>query len=77
MMVQVRIDLQGRGKVEAFSWPRVQAMGESVRLALRVARQVRALGQVSIGAAGHSYSRSCRAAKGLYGSAKKIWIASR
>ena len=46
MMAQVRIDFQGRGEVEAFSWPRIQAMGNGIQLALRVARQVRALGQV-------------------------------
>ena len=45
-MVQVRIDFQGRGKVQTFSRARVQAVREGVQLALRVARQVRALGQV-------------------------------
>ena len=46
MMAQVRIDFQGRGEVETFSWARVQAMGDDIQLALRVARQVGALGQV-------------------------------
>ena len=45
-MAQVRIDFQRRGKVQTFSWARVQAMGDGVQLALRVARQVSALGQV-------------------------------
>ena len=45
-MAQVRIDFQGRGEVEAFSGARVQAMGDGVQLALRVPRQVGALGQV-------------------------------
>ncbi len=42
----MRIDFQGRGKVETFPRARVQPMGDGVQLALRVARQVRALGQV-------------------------------
>ncbi len=46
MMAQVRIDFQGRGKVQTFSGARVQPMGDGVQLALGVARQVRALGQV-------------------------------
>ena len=45
-MAQLRIDFQGRRKVETFSWACVQAMSDGVQLALRVARQVRALGQV-------------------------------
>ena len=45
-MAQVRRDFQGRSTVEAFSRARVQAMGDGVQLALRVPRQVRALGQV-------------------------------
>ena len=45
-MVQVRIDFQGRGEIETFPRARVQAVREGVQLALRVARQVRALGQV-------------------------------
>ena len=45
-MAQLRIDFQGRGKVETFSRARVQPMGDGVQLALGVARQVRALGQV-------------------------------
>ena len=45
-MAQLRIDFQGRGKVETFPRARVQPMGDGVQLALRVARQVRALGQV-------------------------------
>ena len=74
-MAQVRIDFQGRGKVETFSRVRVQAMGNDIQLALRVARQVRARGQVLtqqpigifIGAA----------LPRLYGSAKNTRIASR
>ena len=46
-MAQLRIDFQGRGNVETFSWARVQPMGDGVQLALRVARQVGTLGQVS------------------------------
>ena len=46
MMAQLRIDFQGRGKVETFSRSRVQPMGDGVQLALGVARQVGALGQV-------------------------------
>ena len=45
-MAQLRIDLQGRGKVQTFSWACVQPMGDGVQLALGVARQIRALGQV-------------------------------
>ena len=45
-MVQVRIDFQGRGEIETFPRARVQAVRDGVQLALRVARQVRALGQV-------------------------------
>ena len=47
MRAQVRIDFQGRGNVEAFSRACVQAMRDGVQLALRVARQVGTLGQVS------------------------------
>ena len=46
MRAQLRIDFQGRGKAQTFSWARVQPMGDGVQLALGVARQVRALGQV-------------------------------
>ena len=42
----MHIDFQGRGEIETFSRARVQAMRDGVQLALRVARQVRALGQV-------------------------------
>ena len=45
-MAQVRIDFQGRRKVEIFSRARVQPMGDGVQLVLGVARQVCALGQV-------------------------------
>jgi len=45
-MAQLGIDFQGRGKVQTFSWTRVQAVGDGVQLALRVPRQVGALGQV-------------------------------
>jgi len=45
-MAQLRIDFQGRGEVETFSWARIQPMGDGVQLALGIARQVRALGQV-------------------------------
>ena len=45
-MAQLRIDFQGRRKVETFPGARVQAMRDGVQLALRVARQVRALGEV-------------------------------
>ena len=46
MMAQLRIDFQGRRKVETFSRARVQAMRDGVQLVLGVARQVCALGQV-------------------------------
>jgi len=46
MMAQLCIDLQGRGKVQTFSRARVEAMRDGVQLALRVPRQVGALGQV-------------------------------
>ena len=46
MRTQVRIDVQGRGEVEVFSRARVQAMRDGVQLALRVRRQVCALGPV-------------------------------
>ncbi len=45
-MAQVRIAFQGRGEVQTFSRARVQAMGDGVQLALGVARQVCAFGQV-------------------------------
>ena len=45
-MAQLRIDFQGRGEVETFPRACVQAMRDGVQLALRVARQVRPLGQV-------------------------------
>ena len=74
-MTQVRKDFQGRGKVETFSRSRIQAMGDGVQLALGIARQVRALGK---------YWRSrplvfslVPRCHGVYGSAKKIRIASR
>ena len=46
MKSQLRVDFQGRSKVETFSRARVQPMGDGVQLTLSVARQVRALGQV-------------------------------
>ena len=46
MTAQLRIDFQGRRKVETFSWARVEAMRDGVQLALRIARQVGALGQI-------------------------------
>lgn len=45
-MARVRIDFQGRGEIETFSWARVQAMGDGVQLRLRVVRQGGALRQV-------------------------------
>ena len=45
-MAQLRIDFQGRGKVETFSRARIQAMGDGIQLTLRIGGQVRALGQV-------------------------------
>ena len=45
-MAQLRIDFQGRGKVETFARARVQAMSNGVQLALGVARQVCSFGQV-------------------------------
>ena len=46
MMAQLRIDFQGRGKVEALSRSRVQPMGDGIQLTLGVARQVCPLGEV-------------------------------
>ena len=48
-MAQLRIDFQGRGEVETFSWARVQAMGDDIQLALSVARQVDALDDIAGG----------------------------
>ena len=45
-MAPLRIDFQGRHKVETFPWARVEAMRDGVQLTLRVPRQVRALGPV-------------------------------
>ena len=45
-MTQLREDLQRRGEVQALSRARIQPMCDGVQLALRVARQVCALGQV-------------------------------
>ena len=45
-MTQLRIDFQWRSEVQTFSRARVQAMRDGVQRALRVARQVCALGQV-------------------------------
>ena len=46
MLAQVRIDFQGRGKVETCPRACVQLIGDGVQLTLGVARQVCALGQV-------------------------------
>ena len=46
MMTQLCEHLQGRGEVEALSRARIQPMGDGIQLALRIARQVRPLGQV-------------------------------
>ncbi len=40
------MDFQRRGKVETFSWARVQAMGDDVQLALGIVLQIRPLRQV-------------------------------
>ena len=45
-MTQLRRDFQGRGEVQTLSRARVQPMRDGVQFALRVARQVRPLGQV-------------------------------
>jgi hypothetical protein len=45
-MTQLGEDLKRRGPVETFSWPGIQLMGDGVQLALRIARQIRPLGQV-------------------------------
>ena len=52
-MAQLRIDFQGRGKVETFSRARVQAMREGIQLTLGIARQVRTIGQVLAQQRGH------------------------
>ena len=46
MRAQFRIDVQGRGKVQTFSWARVEAQRDGVQLALRIPRQVGALRQI-------------------------------
>ena len=46
MMAQLRRDFQGRRNVETFPRACVHAMRDGVQLALGIARQVRALGQV-------------------------------
>lgn len=45
-MTQLRIDFQGRGNAQIFSWACAQAMRNGVQLTLGVDRQVRALRQV-------------------------------
>ena len=42
----MRIDFQGRRKVETFPGARVEAMRDGVQLARRIPRQVRALRQI-------------------------------
>src|SRR6185312_8347098 len=46
MMAQLRIDLQRRGKAEAFPWARVEPIGNGVQLPLGVGGQVCSLRQV-------------------------------
>ena len=46
MMTQLCERLQRRGEVEALSWARIQPMRDGVQLALRIARQIRALEQI-------------------------------
>ncbi|MDF0675330.1 MAG: hypothetical protein P0120_13485 [Nitrospira sp.] len=46
MMTQLCEHLQRRGEVEALSWARVQPMRDDVQLALRIAREVCARGQI-------------------------------
>ena len=46
MMAQLRVDFQGRGKVETFPRARVQPIGNGVQLTLDIAPQVGAFGQV-------------------------------
>ena len=76
MMVQLRIDFQGRSKVLAFSWACVQPMRDGIQLTLGIARQV----PVPLGRYWRNnpfvFSLVPRC-QGLYGSAKKIRIASR
>ena len=45
-MTQLREHLQGRGKVQPRSRARIQPMCDGFQLALCIARQIRALGQV-------------------------------
>lgn len=45
-MTQLCERLQWGGEVEALSWARIQPMRDGVQLALRIARQIRALGQI-------------------------------
>ena len=74
-MAQVRRDIQGRRKVETFPRACVHAMRDGVQLALGITRQVCALGQVLAQAAMGVLVGA--ALPGAYGSAKKIWLASR
>ena len=46
MMTQLCEHLERRGEVEALAWARIQPMRNGVQLALRITRQIRALGQV-------------------------------
>ena len=46
MMTQLREDLQGGGEIQTLLWARIQPMRDGVELALGIARQVDALGQV-------------------------------
>ena len=75
MRAQLRRDFQGRRKVETFPGTRVQAMREGVQLALRVARPVRALGQVLAQQPVRVFIGPARPRAVRIGT--KIWIASR
>jgi len=46
MMTQLCEGLQRRDEVEAIYWAHIQPMRDGVQLALRITRQIRALGQI-------------------------------
>ena len=70
MMTQLFEDLQWHSEGQALSWTRIEPMCNGVKDALRVSRQIRALGHVL---AQQPVGVLVRAAlKGLRGSARKM-----
>ena len=70
MMTQLFEDLQWRGEVQALSWTPIDPMCNGVELALRVFRQIRALGHVLAQQPVGVFVRA--ALQGLCGSAMKM-----